>query len=221
MVTLDEEKFIELKKSENLIEDFQGCGVNSLITVLTHINPSNGIEVDEIKKIFDFDKDGISEERHRFNRFNNLLKTKELPYKIYFENFNSIQDVLKHLKFPVPIYFKMSVIKFIKDKYKYSPVSFNFGNEDALFDNPNHHLLLLVGYDKKGERLYFIDPVYQLPYYSEQDLLNKSKLCILNSKDFYECSKNIKAFIEVKFISTLDKQFKKAKKKDKEIQNRL
>lgn len=221
MVTLDDERLIEIKKAEGLIEDFQACGVNSLTTVLSHINPSNGVSTEDIKKIFDFDKDGISEERHRFNRFNNLLKDKEIPYKVYFSNFNSIQDVLKHLEFPVPIYFKMGVINFIKDKYTYSPVSFNFGNESALFDDPNHHMLLLVGYDEKGETLYFVDPVYQLPYYSEQDLLNKTKLCTLNSKEFYECSRHIKAFMEFKFVPTLDKKFKQAKKKTTETQQRL
>lgn len=74
MSTLEKENFVKIKKSDNLIQDFQGCGINSLITVLRHIKKDNKISVDDVKKIFDFDKDGISEERHRFNRFNNLLK---------------------------------------------------------------------------------------------------------------------------------------------------
>ena len=220
MSSLTESKLIKLKKPKDLIEDFQGCGINSLLTLLEHIEPRHKISIDKCKKIFDYDKDGISEQRHRFNRFNNLLKDHKIPYKVYRSTFNSHQEVLKHLNLPVPIYFSMKVIHFIKDKFKYSQININFGDENSLFQDPNHHLLLLVGYEESGKKLYFVDPVYQLPYYNNEDLSNKSKLCVLNTKQFYECVKYIKSFIELRFLQKLEKGYKKEKNKT-EKQSRL
>ena len=220
MSSLTENKLIKLKKPKDVIEDFQGCGINSLLTLLEHIEPGHKISVDDCKKIFDFDKEGISEQRHRFNRFNNLLKDHKIPYKVYRSTYNSHQEVLKFLNSPVPIYFAMKVINFIKDKFKYSQVNINFGDENALFENPNHHLLLLVGYEKAGNNLYFVDPVYQLPYYSNKDLSTKEKLCVLDTKQFYECVKHIKSFMELRFMPKLQKGYKNEKNKT-EKQNRL
>jgi hypothetical protein len=220
MSSLTEDKLIKLNKPKDTIEDFQGCGINSLLALLEHIAPGHKISADELKKIFDYDGEGISEQKHRFNRFNNLLKDHKIPYKVYRGTFNSHQEVLKYLKFPVPIYFSMNVIHLIKDKFKYSQININFGDSNLLFNNPNHHLLLLVGYEEAGKKLYFVDPVYQLPYYSNKDLTNKNKLCVLDTKQFYECVKHIKSFMELRFIKKLEKGYKTEKKKN-EKQSKL
>ena len=211
MSLLTDSKFIKLKKTDNLIGDFQGCAINSLMTLLHSIAPGHKITVDECKKIFDYDADGISNQKYRFNKFNNLLNEHKIPFKVYKSSFNSHQEVLKYLEFPVPIYFSMKVIPFIKDKFKYSRVTFNFGDEREFFESPNYHLLLLVGYDESGNRLYFIDPVYQLPYYSDKDLSSKEKFCSLDTKQFYECVRHIKSFIELKHMERLEKHYKSEK----------
>ncbi|MEK6917211.1 MAG: C39 family peptidase [Nanoarchaeota archaeon] len=220
MSALTESKFIGLKKPKETIEDFQGCGINSLLTLLQHIEPTHQISVDDCKKIFGYDKDGISEQRYNFNKFNNLLKDNRIPYKIHMGTFNSHQEILKYLTYPVPVYFSMKVINFIKDKFKYSPVNINFGDGSSLFESSNHHLLLLVGYEESGTKLYFVDPVYQLPYYSEKDLSTKEKLCVLNTQQFYECVKHIKSFMELRHHQKLEKSYKTEKKKN-EKQSRL
>jgi len=220
MSSLTESKFITLKKPKETIEDFQGCGINSLLTLLQHIEPNHQISADDCKRIFDYDKDGISEQRYKFNNFNNLLKDNKISYKIYMGTFNSHQEILKFLNHPVPVYFSMKVINFIKDKFKYSQININFGDGKSLFENPNHHLLLLVGYEESGSKLYFVDPVYQLPYYSNKDLSTKEKLCVLDTKQFYECVKHIKSFMELRFHQKLEKSYKKEKKKN-EKQSKL
>jgi len=214
MTTLNDNKMLKFKKPAEMVKDFQGCGINSLLTFLYQVSPDHKITIDELKKIFDYDADGISSERYKFNRFNTLLSEHNIPYKAFMKDFASKEDLLKYLSIPVPVYFEMRVIKQIRDKFKYSQVNLNFGDENDLFNNMNLHLLLLVGYEEQGETLYFIDPVYQLPYYTDKDLSDKDKLCALSSKQFYEYTKRIKLFIELRQNAKLAKQYKQKTKNE-------
>ena len=222
MTTLTDKKFVTVKKSDNLIEDFQGCGINTMITLVDMVAPNHKITIDELKKAFDYDADGISYKKYRFNSFNGILKANKIPYKVYPASFNSHQEILKELNnLPVPIFLSMRVIQFIREKFKYSSKNINFGDENDLFESPNQHILLLVGYEQSGQVLYFLDPVYQLPYYDPKDLSNKGKLATLNLQQFYECSKGIKSYISLRYIERLSKHFKKEDEKDKEKQETL
>ena len=149
----------------------------------------HNITIEDLKKIFDYNEDGISLENHKFNKFNVLLKEHKIPYKAYRKSFAGHQELFKHLNdMFVPVFFDIKVITFIRDKFKHSEKNFNFGDEEELFKSGNMHLLLLVGYGDSGSEMYFIDPVYQLPYYSKKNLSDKKKLCVLNTRAFYECT---------------------------------
>ena len=198
---LSKEKFVaKIEKSSGLIEDFQGCGINTLMNFLDTVSPGHKIAIEALKKLFDYNEDGISTQKHKFNKFNVLLKENKIPYKIYRRPFAGHQELFKYMALPVPVIFDIRVIKFIKDCLKNSGRTFNFGDENDLFNSRNRHILLFVGFSDFGRVLYFVDPVYQLPYYNQKDLSNRNKLCELNTRDFYECTKNIKEFIHFKRV---------------------
>jgi len=189
-------KLITFKNSGNLIKEYSGCGINSLLVLLDNLCPKHNITSDQLKEIFKYNDEGIRHERYRFNKLNSVLNSNGIPLKFYKKPFNTWQELFVLLKnnCPIPIFFSMKIIDFIKDKFKYSGMTFNFGN---VFMDENQHLLLFMGYDAKKELLYFIDPIYQLPYYYQNYINDKKKLVTLTTKQFYECTKHTKSYIEI------------------------
>lgn len=211
--------FIKFKKVGGLLEDQEACGINSFISLIMDKFPKSTITVEELKTIFDYDDEGIRRENYRFNKLNQRLSKDQCPFKIYESSFSSIQDLFEqlHSGTGVPVFMNMEVIERFKSKFDYPGRKFNWGNPGDLFRTDNVHMLILVGYEEKGEKLYFLDPSYQLPYLSEKDLNTKGKMLSLDAKDFYHYVRTHNLFIEVKLSKRLAKKFKKSKEQQKTL----
>src|SRR3989338_9430443 len=107
MATLTSSARVNLKNSDIYIKEPQACGLNSILAILVHLNCASKVNIDVIKEIFDYDKDGISDERYRFNKFNKYLNDNQVPYRFYITKYESLSDLYKHLnnKMPVPVFF--------------------------------------------------------------------------------------------------------------------
>jgi hypothetical protein len=209
MATLTNSVKLNLTNSSGFVKEYQACALNSILLILEHFKCGGKVSIDEIKAIFDYDKDGISNEKYRYNKLNTYLVEKQIPYRFYISKFDSLNDLYKHLnnKTPVPVFFWLKVLNFTKKQYK-TAYQLDFGDVDQ---SENKHALVLVGYDAKGEKLLFLDPSYQLPWIpqAEQDLTKH--YVSLDAKDFYECAKSIKTFVEVRFLKVEAKKYKKAR----------
>jgi hypothetical protein len=207
MASLKESEIIDLKLSTNYIREYQACGLNSILAIIHHYASCDNIDITEIKSIFSYNEDGISNEKYRYNKLNSFLSTKRIPLKFYIKRYDSIQDLQKQLNigYPVPIFFWMSVLNFTKKHYKNLEYQIDFGD---VFQSDVKHVLMLVGYKEKGDKILFIDPSYQLPWIplSEKDI--RKHYFSLNKKDFYESTKHIKTFIEVKYLKGEAKGYK-------------
>ena len=80
-----------------------------------------------------------------------------------------------------------------------------------IFQSDNKHVLILVGYENKGEHIFFIDPSYQMPWVSQSDTDLSEHYFEVDAKDFYECIRHLKTFIEVKYLKTEAKRYSKTK----------
>jgi len=211
--------FVKFKKVNDLLEDQEACGINSFMSLILDKFPQSTITVDELKTIFDYDDEGIRRENYRFNKLNQRLSKDRCPFKIYESSFSSIQDLFEqlHSGTAVPVFMNMEIIERFKSRFNYPNRRFNWGNPDDLFRTDNVHLLILVGYEEKGEKLYFLDPSYQLPYLSEKDLNTKNNMLNMNAKDFYHYVRTHNLFIELKLSAKLAKKFKKSKEKQKTL----
>ncbi len=218
MGTLKDSFIINLKNSDIYIKEYQACGLNSILAILEHLGYINKVDINDLKVIFDYDHEGIRDERYIFNKFNTYLKQKEVPYSFSVRKFESIQDIHKNLSnnIPIPVFFWLKVLDFTRKHYK-NEYQLDFGD---IHRSDVKHVLLFVGYKSKGDEILFIDPSYQMPWISknEKDLLNH--YFKLDKKDFYECIKQIKAFIEVKYLKTEAKKYNN-KRKEQEKQEKL
>ena len=195
---LRKEKFVAKKeKSLGFIADFQACNINAIMHLLNTVSPRHKITIEDLKNIFDYNPDGSDIASYNFNKLNVLLRRHRIPYAVSKSYFKCHKDLIKYINLPVPVFFHMTVMRFIKASIEKSGKKL-IVNEDELFKDPNFHLLLLVDFGDSGDTLYFIDPVYQLPYFSKEDLSNRDKLCKLNVKQFHESVRCIKAFIQFK-----------------------
>lgn len=216
--SLKKEFFIKLKKSDNLTKDYQGCVINSIKNIIEFLSKKE-LDKNILMNIFDYDDRGTSNEKYLFNKLNNYLKDLGIPYKLYKLTYNHVQEVLTqlHQNIPVPMYFQMPIIEKIKDKFKYSGINFNFGN---VWADWNEHILILLGYEDEGEIFVFIDPAYQLPYYDQKNILDKSKLIKLKLIDVIQHTKYIKTYMNVSINKQLLKNFRKLKE-EKSPQKKL
>ena len=217
--SLSDKKIVRISKSLNLVNEYQACALNSILTIIHNSGFGDKISVDEIKNIFDYDHEGISSEKHRFYKLNTYLNNCKVPYRFYIRKYGSLQELYKYLNIqgPVPVFFWMNVLQFTKDKYKNMEYQLNFGD---VFQTDNKHVLLFVGYDKAGEKIFFIDPSYQLPWIGQKEDLQKYYF-ELSIKDFYECTKRLKILLEVKYSKVYEKKYKREKTKKKEKQLEL
>jgi len=213
--------FVKIKKVEGLLEDQEACGINSILTLIKGLFPKSTITVEELKEIFDFDDEGIRRENYRFNKLNQRLSQDNCPFKIRESKFSSVKELFQQLSInvPVPIIMGMEIIEQFKEKFDYPHRKFNWGNPGDLFRTYDPHIMVLVGYEESGEKLYFIDPSYQLPYLTEQDLNRKTNLLELNARDFYQYVRSHYLFMEVKYSKRL--KMKVRRKANKETQKTL
>jgi len=217
-MTLKDSNFIKIIKVKDILIDQEACGINSIITLIKTLFPKTTITIEELKKIFNYDDEGISREDYRFNRLNQRLSKDKCTFKIYESKFSGFQELFRQLslKTPVPIIMNMEVIERFKDRFKYPKVNFNWGNSGDLFRTEKTHILLLVGYENKGEKLYFIDPSYQLPHLLQEDLNNKTKMLSLSAREFFQYAKSHMLFISIKHSKRLEKKFKRINAKEKQ-----
>ena len=209
MVTLTNSTKVSLKNSDTYIKEPQACGLNSILAILVHLNCATKINIEHIKEIFDYDEDGIRDERYRFNKLNKYLNDKQVPYRFYPSKYESLSDLYKHLNnnLPVPVFFWLKILNFTHKHYK-TEYQMNLGD---IFQSDNKHVLILVGYENKGEKIFFIDPSYQMPWVPQSDTDLSKHYFAVDAKDFYECTRYLKTFIEVKYLKTEAKRYSKTK----------
>lgn len=207
--SLNNKHEVKIRKADGLISDYQACALNSIITILDKYDYLGKIDVDKVKNIFDYNEDGIHNMQYRYRKFNTYLSENKVPLKFNIKRYNSLQDIYRalHTQGAVPIFFWINVLHFTKDKYKNLDYQISFGD---VFQNDNKHVLIFVGYDRKGEKILFIDPSYQIPWSKGNDDLCKHYF-ELDIKDFYQCTKDLKIFIEAKISKSNMKKYKKEK----------
>ena len=218
MAILNNSDFVTLSRVEGLLEEQQACAINSIILLIKSLFPKTTVTIEELKKILDFDDEGISIESYLFNKLNQRLSKEKCTFKLYKSKFSAVEDLIYQLslRVPVPVYMKMEVIERFKSKFDHPNKKFNWGNTADLFKTSNIHVLLFVGYEENGEKLYFIDPCYQLPYLSGQSLNTKKVMLSLNQREFYQYAKFLNIFIEVRYLKRLEKRLLAENKKDKQ-----
>ncbi|MFW6450508.1 MAG: hypothetical protein ACOCZ6_05630, partial [Nanoarchaeota archaeon] len=193
--SLNDRYILDMKKSEHLIREYQACGLNSIITILESFVYMQNVNIEEIKRIFKYDDEGIHNMRYVYRKFNTYLAQQQVPLKFNIRKFSSLQDIYKalHMQGVVPVFFKMKILHFTKKLYRNLDYQLSFGD---VFQDDNKHILIFTGYDRKGEKIYFIDPSYQLPWINSK-ASPRTHYFELPQKVFYECIKNIKVFMEV------------------------
>jgi len=209
MVTLNKESItLNLVNSDKYIKEYQACGLNSILALLEYYKSFNKLDVNEIKNIFNYNEDGISLERYRFNKLNTYLNKMGVPYRFYISKFESLSDLYKMLNDnqPIPIFFWIKVLNFTKKHYKNLEYQMDFGDIEQ---SDTKHMLILVGYANKGEKLIFIDPSYQIPWISQSTKELSKYYFLMDTKDFYECSKHIHTYICIKFLKSEVKRYDK------------
>jgi len=215
MANKKEEYFVKLKLAKNLLREQQACQINAIHASIFHVSRKE-IEFEKLKKIFRYDEDGASNEQHRFQRFNNFLNDNKIPYRTRKDHFAHINETFTLLRngIPVPIFFHMDVLELIKDQFK-SGYKFNIG--EKVYSSNNKHILLLVGYEGNGERLLFLDPVYQLPYF-DKDVIEKNDMLVIDFKKTLYYYRDIKSYIGIELDIHRSKRFFAEKKRNtKEI----
>lgn len=205
--TLTPKQKLRLKRPKNLVREYHSCGINAILMILHNLGYKNTISIEELNDIFDY-SEGIWLEQHRFRKLNKLLDAKKIPYRLQISKYNQLQDLFKQLKHSlVPVFFWMKVLNFTPKSYKDVATQIHFGD---IHQDENLHILLMTGYDQNKDVVYFLDPSYQLPWIksSTTDLQNHE--FTLKKIEFYECVTNLKTFIEVKYLPTMAKSYKKA-----------
>lgn len=211
---MNEKHLVEIKKSDFLASEYQACALNSIITILDTAGYMPKVDIDEIKDIFDYNEDGVHNMKYIYRKFNSYLADKKVPLRFNIRSYSSLQDVYKalHNQGIVPIFFWMKILHFTQKLYTNLDYQVSFGD---VFQDDNRHALIFTGYDKKGDKIYFIDPSYQLPWLNSNSP-PKDNYFELPIKDFYECTKNLKIMMEVKISKADMKKYKKEEAKNKE-----
>lgn len=191
-----------LIKPEDLELGEVACLFNSILTIVKNLKCVKHFPKTEIEDLFGYDsKDGIWNEKYKFQRLNTRLKEKKCLCKLYHQGFRGKKDLfqqLESLDLPVPVFFDICILDEIKPKIKETTgIIFSDGLDTSLI-NDTFHILLLVGYGNYGNDLYFIDPNYMLLDYDEEDLKSLSKIIIINTEKFWQYVAKPKQYVQIK-----------------------
>ncbi|HIH24727.1 TPA: hypothetical protein HA251_06865 [Candidatus Woesearchaeota archaeon] len=197
-------RVITVTSCPDLVKETQACGLNSIIIILSNLGYDRVITTDELKKIFEYDQEGISDEHHRFNKLNALLNDRKVPYRFHVRKYTSHNELFSYLRdhCPVPVFFWMKILAYTKKHYCTLEYQTDFG---SVFESGNKHLLLLVGWDDQD--MIFIDPSYQAPFVGATPL--KNHYFKLPTLEFYQSVTRLKSFIEVRYSLADEKRYKK------------
>jgi len=213
------ESFIisNFKKDDNLEIGQVSCLLNSILIIVENLNYEKKLSKDEIKDIFEYSsKDGIWNEKRKFQRLNKRLREKKCFCRLSHEGFLDKKELFKQLdelNLPVPIFFDIEIMNEIKIKIEEVTGFTIHIPEDANLINDTLHILLLVGYGNYGKDIYFIDPNYMLPVYDKKDLKSLSKLIIIDTEKFWQFVAKPKQYIKVKCNKKEAKKIKNDLKK--------
>src|SRR3989344_8055118 len=81
MAILNDSYFVKLSKVEGLLEEQQACAINSITLLIKSLSPKTTITIEELKKIFNFDDEGIPKESYLFNKLNQRLSKEKCIFK--------------------------------------------------------------------------------------------------------------------------------------------
>jgi hypothetical protein len=219
MKTLKRNVLVTLAIPANLLPDQQACQINALKTALDNITKKD-MDIENLKKIFDYDDVGSLHEQYHFQKLNNYLNDEKIPFRTVKDHFNDISQLFPLLSenVPVPVFFGMEVLKLVGQKlpgYKMS-----VGN--GVYNDNNKHVMLLVGYKDAGDKLLFADPVYQLPL-MKGSKLKESDMIELSFKEAFQHYKHYKSYVRIKLDKYRVREFKQssANNAPKERQEKL
>lgn len=197
---------IVVKVPNDLIKEIQACQINSIKVALANIT-NTGIDNEQLKSCFDYGNDGARNEPYHFQKFGSYLRDLKIPFRIDKKTFNDVNELfpLLHKNIPIPVFFEMPILRKIieaKNHFKY-----NIG--DGVYTTDKKHILLLVGYKEKGDKLLFLEPSYKLPYLNKTQTTT-SDLIEIDFKDANQNFKHIKSYIDFKLDVYLQKKFIKS-----------
>ncbi len=183
-----------LPPSEHLFRRTMACAVNSMIFLLAQ--EGKHMPLEEIIAIMKPDSVGVDNSPAVYQRLSKEWRAREYGITPQYSKWKTKEQLLRELrdkKTGIPVLFHMYVLDFIKKYLELDGRTFVF---EDLWDSHDKHILILVGFDPVGNELLFVDPSYQLPWYTEEQI--KSNIIRISSKDFSECTKNYKTFIKVR-----------------------
>lgn len=197
-----------LERPKNLLRETQACGINSILLVLQSLGHGNSVTVEELVEIFDYDSDGITLQQYRFQKLNELLDKREIPYRFHIRKFTSLQELLGRLSISsVPVVFWMKVLRFTPRTHRDCEYQVRLGE---VHESDNHHILLMTGLDNESEHVYFLDPSYQIPFLNPSIKSLEKHSFPISKNEFYESASGLKTYLEVSHSTTSAKRYKKA-----------